>query len=452
MTITTPAFSTSTGKELLLAFISTDYLGGTNTKVNSVTGAGLTWVLVVRTNAQNGTSEIWRAYAPSPLAGVTVSATLSQSVSSSITVISFTGVDTSGTNGSGAIGAVASGSGASGVPSATLVTTRNNSWVFGVGNDYDKPVSRTPSPGQSIVHEYLPPVGDTYWVQRQNNPTPLAGTSIAISDAAPTTDRFNLSACEILPALVTGDVTPPTVALTAPVVGAIVSGMTTIVADASDNVGVASVEFEVDGSKLPGEVTAPPYSYAWNTATLTDGAHTISASALDAAGNRTSASVNVTVSNTSGPASVGQWSAPFDVGMVAVNMVMMHTGKVLMFSGSYAGSWVERVWDPATGRITLVPNPYHNLFCAGHSQLADGRILVVGGYDPPSIGAADANIFDPVTESWSLLPNMAYRRWYPTSTTLPDGRALITSGAQTCLTCLADVPEIFDPATNKFTT
>ena len=45
----------------------------------------------------------------------------------------------------------------------------------------------------------------------------------------------------------------------------------------------------------------------------------------------------------------------------------------------------------------------------------------------------------------------SYRRWYPTSTTLPDGRASITSGAQTCLTCLADVPEIFDPATNTFT-
>jgi len=41
------------GNELLLAFISTDYLSGTNTKVNSITGAGLTWVLVVRTNVQN---------------------------------------------------------------------------------------------------------------------------------------------------------------------------------------------------------------------------------------------------------------------------------------------------------------------------------------------------------------------------------------------------------------
>ena len=44
---------------------------------------------------------------------------------------------------------------------------------------------------------------------------------------------------------------------------------------------------------------------------------------------------------------------------------------------------------------------------------------------------------------------MSYRRWYPSATTLGDGRVLVTSGGQTCLTCLADIPEIYDPATNK---
>jgi Concanavalin A-like lectin/glucanases superfamily/Domain of unknown function (DUF1929)/Bacterial Ig domain len=153
-----------------------------------------------------------------------------------------------------------------------------------------------------------------------------------------------------------------------------------------------------------------------------------------------------------GAAVSGQWGTPFDLGIVAVNAVLMHTGKVLMFSGSYAASWVERVWDPVTGGLTLVPNPYYNLFCAGQAQLADGRILVAGGFDTTSLGALNANIFDPVTQSWLPLPNMAYRRWYPTVTALPDGRALVTSGGQTCLTCLADLPELFDPATGRFTT
>ena len=94
-----------------------------------------------------------------------MTATLSQTVFASMTVMTFSGVDTSGTNGSGAIGATGTGNSAKGAPTASLVTTRNGSWVFGVGNDYDNAISRAPASGQSLVHQYLPVVGDTYWVQ-----------------------------------------------------------------------------------------------------------------------------------------------------------------------------------------------------------------------------------------------------------------------------------------------
>src|SRR6185503_11791453 len=124
--------------------IATDYKSGANTTVRSVAGAGLTWALAVRSNGQSGTSEIWRAFAGAPLSSTVITATMSQSVVSSITVMSFTGVDTTGTNGSGAIGATANKSAVTGAPSATLVTTRNNSWVFGVGNDFDNAIARTP--------------------------------------------------------------------------------------------------------------------------------------------------------------------------------------------------------------------------------------------------------------------------------------------------------------------
>jgi hypothetical protein len=197
--IVSPAFSTSAPNELVLAFIATDFASGTNTSVTTVTGAGLIWMLVGRTNVQSGTSEIWRAFATAPLTNVTVAASLSQPVSAMITVVSFKNVDTSGTNGSGAIGATATANRSSGGPTATLVTTRNNSWVFGVGNDYDQPVARTVGPGQTMVHQYLPPVGDTYWVQRMLAPTPLAGTSVTLNDTAPTNDRYNLTICEIRP-------------------------------------------------------------------------------------------------------------------------------------------------------------------------------------------------------------------------------------------------------------
>ena len=58
-TVTPSAFSTTAGNELLLAFVSTDWTSGSNTTVSGVTGGGLTWVLVRRTNTQSGTAEIW---------------------------------------------------------------------------------------------------------------------------------------------------------------------------------------------------------------------------------------------------------------------------------------------------------------------------------------------------------------------------------------------------------
>ncbi len=196
-TIASTAFSTTAGNELLLAFISADFSSGTNTTVKSIASTGLTWTLVVRTNTQSGTAEIWRAFASSKLTNATVTATLSQKVEASMTVVSFAGVDTTGTNGSGAIGNTASANANPGAPSATLVTTRNNSWVFAVGNDWDNAITRTPGTNQTVVHQDLTSAGDTYWVQMQNSTTPLSGTSVTINDTAPTTDRYNLSVVEV---------------------------------------------------------------------------------------------------------------------------------------------------------------------------------------------------------------------------------------------------------------
>ena len=119
--IVSPAFSTTAGNELLLAFISADWLSGPNTTVTGITGGGLTWTLVVRANGQSGTSEIWRAFASATLSSVSVIATFSQAVVCSMTVMSFAGVDPSGINGTGAIGATASTGASPVAPTATLV-------------------------------------------------------------------------------------------------------------------------------------------------------------------------------------------------------------------------------------------------------------------------------------------------------------------------------------------
>jgi hypothetical protein len=104
-------------------------------------------------------------------------------------------------------------------------------------------------------------------------------------------------------AVVTGDVTAPAVAMTAPAAGARVSGANvSVTAAASDNVGVADVQFRLDGAALGSPDTSSPYALTWDTRTVPDGAHSLTAVARDAAGNTTtSAAVAVTVENAVAP-------------------------------------------------------------------------------------------------------------------------------------------------------
>ena len=255
--ITSPSFSTTSAAELLLAFLATD-AKSPGIAVTSMSGAGLQWALVRRTNVQLGTAEIWRAFAPAKLSGVSVRANLSQSVPASITIVTFTGADTSGTNGAGAIGATGSGNANPGAPSASLVTTRDNSWVFGVGNDYDTATTRATPSDQTMVNQYLAKVGDTYWVQRQNFPTAVSGTTVAINDISPATDRYNLTIVEVRAAPPSGATytVSGTIAPAASGSGATVTlsgtAAATVTADGSGNymfTGIAKGSYTVTPSK-----------------------------------------------------------------------------------------------------------------------------------------------------------------------------------------------------------
>ncbi len=94
-----------------------------------------------------------------------------------------------------------------------------------------------------------------------------------------------------------GDHTPPTVAVTAPANNANVSGTVPLSANASDNVAVAWVQFSVDGKQIGSPIFTPPYSASWDSTTVANGVHTITATASDTSSNISSASVQVTVSN-----------------------------------------------------------------------------------------------------------------------------------------------------------
>jgi hypothetical protein len=108
---------------------------------------------------------------------------------------------------------------------------------------------------------------------------------------------------------VANDLTPPTVSITSPTGGATVNGSVTITANAADNVGVANVQFLVNGVNLGAPDTTSPYSAAWNTTSGPNGSYTLTAVATDTAGNQTtSAPVTVTVSNLAPPGLVAAWA------------------------------------------------------------------------------------------------------------------------------------------------
>ncbi|MCY1078976.1 Ig-like domain-containing protein [Archangium lansingense] len=117
-------------------------------------------------------------------------------------------------------------------------------------------------------------------------------------------DAAGLSATSSVSVTVNNDWVAPTVSLTAPAAGATVSGTVTLSATASDNVGVAKVEF-YEGSTLLGSDTTSPFSFSWNSRNGPNGPRTLSARALDAVGNSaTSATVTVTANNDITPPTV----------------------------------------------------------------------------------------------------------------------------------------------------
>lgn len=151
-------------------------------------------------------------------------------------------------------------------------------------------------------------------------------------------------------------------------------------------------------------------------------------------------------------------------GILAVHAALLRTGKIVYFGGDQHDSGLNatgdvdhtRLFDCATHAITVVTGLPGNsdLFCAGHAQLADGRILAAGGTRKwggggihPSnhfIGLRDAYLFDPSDEQWHATGKLVTQRasevgpgldiektggkWYPTLVTMPDGRVLAVSG------------------------
>jgi hypothetical protein len=94
----------------------------------------------------------------------------------------------------------------------------------------------------------------------------------------------------------TVDKTPPTVSINSPSDGAKVKGFVSISVSATDSSGISKVDFYIDNVLKTSDYTTP-YVYSWNSKSVKDGSHTITARAYDSFNNWAQASISVYVSN-----------------------------------------------------------------------------------------------------------------------------------------------------------
>ncbi|MET9085048.1 galactose oxidase-like domain-containing protein [Streptomyces sp. NPDC004237] len=138
----------------------------------------------------------------------------------------------------------------------------------------------------------------------------------------------------------------------------------------------------------------------------------------------------------------GSWEVlPTQNPVRSMHSVVLNNGKVLLIAGSgnseenfAAGSFTSAVYDPANGTYKVIPTP-KDMFCSGHVQLQDGRVLVMSGNKAYPVagghgyeGYKDSYIFDPVTETYSKTNDLNDGHWYPSATELGNGDVISFGG------------------------
>ncbi|MEV0473465.1 galactose oxidase-like domain-containing protein [Streptomyces prunicolor] len=139
----------------------------------------------------------------------------------------------------------------------------------------------------------------------------------------------------------------------------------------------------------------------------------------------------------------GRWDVlPTQNPVRSMHSVVLNNGKVLLIAGSGnsqeqfdAGTFTSAVYDPVAGTYKVIPTP-KDMFCSGHIQLQDGRVLVMSGNKAfPAADAShgyegykDSYIFDPVTETYSKTNDLNDGHWYPSATELGNGDVISFGG------------------------
>jgi hypothetical protein len=162
---------------------------------------------------------------------------------------------------------------------------------------------------------------------------------------------------------------------------------------------------------------------------------------------------NVQIQFTADPALLGQWSASTPLPIVPIHSIYLPTGKVLSWDRFWSGVdyTIPQLLDPSTLTMTPAPYPGKEIFCSGHTLLADGRVFVAGGHaGTDGYGIQNAFTYDPNANQWTPLPPMNAGRWYPSVVLLANGDPVVLSGETTPTVGNDQLPEVFQLSTGTW--
>lgn len=260
-------------------FRDTRYIGQSNTNsYTDTTAPGQDAYSVQAVNIDGSLSQ------PSVILGALLTAgTMNPSANSSPPTTPPIATITSPTNGSTLTGTVSLSASVANVASCTSVT-------YYIDGEYVGSSSTAPYPLNLDTTNTYGLGGNgphTVVAEASNNQYVGCTTGPGMGSTGPIDVLFNNSGA---------DLSPPTVSITNPTNGSTVTGTVTISANATDNKAVDHVTFSVDGNILSNVSTAP-YAYSWNSSSVPNGSHTITATAYDTSGNTAVSTVSVTTAN-----------------------------------------------------------------------------------------------------------------------------------------------------------